>query len=201
MLWILLAVIAVLGGGALAYRAGKRRGAAGELPAGPGTRALLERTARDVRVDDVLQHGGKDWLVEGVVSYDEDGHAWRSARGLDTPEERWFVVGFDRVGPPTIRVCKRVTIDLQGYPAEELAVDGKSFRLAQRGNATAVLSGTFPDLPGAAAAVKDMSLRCRFWRYATGTGETLLIEQWGDTYRALVGETVAIDRIDLLAGS
>ena len=35
---------------------------------------LLERTIRDLRVDDVLTIDGADYLCEGMINYDEDGH-------------------------------------------------------------------------------------------------------------------------------
>lgn len=196
-------MLAVLGGGAIAYQVGKRKGAQGALPAArsAAAKALLDRTIKDVRVDDIVQHDGHDWLVEGVVAYDEDGHRWRAARTLDAPDERWYVIGLERTGAPQVRAMRKVDLKLEGYPPEQLDVDGKTFRLAQRGNATASATGVFKDLPGQAGPVTDHSLRIRWWRYATGTGETLWVEQLGEGFRVLAGTTVPIDQVDLLAGS
>jgi hypothetical protein len=202
MLWIILAILVVLGGGTAAYQLGKRRGQKELSPARQAeARALLERTIKDARVDDVVQEGGHDWLVEGLVLYDEDGHRWRAIRTVDSPEERWFVIGLDRTGPPTIRAMRRVALAIEGYPAEELTVEGKSFRLGQRGNATAQLSGVFTDLPGVTGPVRDLGLRCRWWRYAGGASETVLVEQWGESTRVLIGTLVSENDVDLLAGT
>jgi hypothetical protein len=209
--WLVVAAFAFAGGGYLAYRAGRARGAraalpgagggGGALPGRPGQRQL-ERTVRDVRVDDILQHGGRDWLVEGVVKYDEDGHTWRAARGLDAPDERWFVVALERTGPTTVRVLKVAAgLSLTGYPPESLEHEGVSYKLAQRGTATTLVNGQVGELPGVKGVVRDLGARCRWWRYSAAGDKTLLVEQWGESYRALVGETVRPEDVDLLSGS
>jgi hypothetical protein len=202
MTLILIGVLAFLGGGMLAYRAGKVRGQRA-LPA-PGTSSAarqLERTVKDVRVDDIVQHAGRDWLVEGIVQYDEDGHTWRAARAVDAPDERWWVVALERTGPATIRVMTRADLALTGYPPESISHAGVDYRLAQRGTASAVLSGQLTGVPGVPAAVKALSLRCRWWRYGAAGEKTLLVEQWGEEYRALVGELVKVEDVDLLSAS
>src|SRR5690349_18173378 len=108
-IWILLGVLAFLGGGTLAYRAGKVRGQRA-LPPPPSGVKQLERTVKDVRVDDIVQHAGRDWLVEGIIQYDEDGHTWRAARAVDAPDERWWVIALERTGPATIRVMTRADL-------------------------------------------------------------------------------------------
>jgi hypothetical protein len=202
MLWILLGVVAMAGGGIIAYRAGRARGIETALPAPSGVaRAMLERTVKDVRVDDIVQHAGKDWLVEGVVQYDEDGHTWRGARCIDAPDERWWVVGLERTGMATIRLMVRAKLAMTGYPPETITHEGVSYKLAQRGTATTVVNGQFADLPGVKGQAKNVSMRCRWWRYGAAGEKTLLVEQWGDDYVALVGEQVKPEDVDLLSAS
>ena len=203
MLWILLGVLAMMSGGFIAFRVGKARGIQEALPApSSAARALLERTVKDVRVDDIVQHAGKDWLVEGVVQYDEDGHTWRVARCIDAPDERWWVIGLERTGMSTVRSMARATdLALSGYPPETLTYAGVPYKLSQRGTATTLVNGQFPDLPGVKGLAKNVSLRCRWWRYGAAGEKTLLVEQWGDDYVALVGEQVKPDDVDLLSAS
>jgi hypothetical protein len=202
--WIVLGLLAMTGGGFIAYRVGKARGAHAALPARGGTGAAKskERTIKEVRVDDILQYGGRDWLVEGVVAYDEDGHQWRGARTVDAPDERWFVVGMDRIGPVNVRVLGAATgLELTGYPPEAIEHGGTSYKLAQRGTATVTLTGNLGELPGAKGLPPGSATRCRWWRYSAAGEKQLLVEQWGEKYRALVGEPVPADQVDMLSAS
>jgi hypothetical protein len=196
LIWVLLAILAVLGGGYLAYRRAQPR----ELTAAEGARALLERTLRDVRPNDVVQHAGRDYLVEGIVSYDEDGHTWRAARLLDGATERWLLVGLERGAAMTVRMLESAPgLELSGYPPEALETGGTTFKLAGRGTATATVEGDLPGLPSPPG--EGASVRCRWWRYAAAGPRTLIVEQWCDSYRALAGETVRADEVELLGAS
>jgi hypothetical protein len=199
--WLVLAALALVSGGFLAYRSGRKRAEAALPAASGGAAALLERTLVDVRVDDVIQNQGRDWLVEGIVRYEEDGHAWRGARILDGADESWLVVGLDRGIGMNVRLLKIArNIELSGYPPETLSVDGTHYTLAKRGTATAVFEGQLGSLPVKGLA-SGSSLRCRWWRYQAAGEKVLLVEQWGDAYRALSGETLPPDQIELLAAS
>src|SRR5688572_16818877 len=118
-------MVAVLSGGYLAYRRSQVRAlTSGTAPA----TGLLERTLRDVRPNDVVQHAGRDYLVEGVVSYDEDGHTWRGARLADGGTERWLLVGLERGSAMTVRMLDAARgVELSGYPPEALEVEGQSY--------------------------------------------------------------------------
>jgi len=197
LIWILLAMVAVLSGGYLAYRRSSVRAL---TPGRPAATGLLERTLRDVRPNDVIQHGGRDYLVEGVVSYDEDGHTWRGARLADGGTERWLLVGLERGSAMTVRLLDTAPgVELSGYPPEALEVEGQSYKLAGRGTATATLSGDLAGLPTSTG--EGSALRCRWWKYSAAGDKTVVVEQWGETYRALRGETVRADDVDLLGAS
>jgi hypothetical protein len=161
------------------------------------TPALLERTLKDVRSNDIVQHEGRDYLVEGVIAYDEDGHHWSAARLVDGKDERWLLVGLERGGAPTLRLLSMAKgFDLAGYPPETLDLGDAHWRLASRGTANATFQGDLNGLHGDGAGQ-----RCRWWKY-TGAGEAVLyVEQWGDTYRALRGSTVRDSELELLAAS
>jgi hypothetical protein len=194
IIWILLALLAVLGGGYLAYRRSLPRA----LPPGSAGAGLLERTLRDVRPNDVIQHAGRDYLVEGVVAYDEDGHTWRAARLADGGDERWMIVGLERGSGMTVRFLELARdVELSGYPPESLETGGSAYKLSGRGTATATFQGELPGLP----SVDGGSARCRWWKYSAAGEATLIVEQWGETYRALRGDSVRPDEVDLLGAS
>jgi Domain of unknown function (DUF4178) len=105
---LLIAILIVAGaatvvGGGLVWSAQRRRAlergtsSPRQIGSGDGPR-MLERGVRDMRPGDIVQQGGRDWVVEGVLHYDEDGHRWVAGRLVDIQEVRWMVVGMDRVG-------------------------------------------------------------------------------------------------------
>jgi hypothetical protein len=209
MFWILLIVLGVIGGGAALVAVASARskqlaaGSGGGAPkALPGSSdKLLERTARDLRVGDVLTIDGRDFLCEGVVGYDEDGHRWSGGRIVDGTDEQWLLAGIERAGGGALRLLvPEKSVDVSGYPAETIVLGQVTFALDKRGTATCKLSGELPGLGSHARPAHHVE-RCRWWLYSAPGDDTLLIEQWGSDYRALRGKKVAEATIDLLPGS
>src|SRR5690349_15309117 len=120
MVLIVVGGAATVGGVMYASEKRKRLGGAkspAQLPAGDSP--VIERTIRNLRVGDVLTLDGRDFLVEGTIGYDEDGHRWTGARVVDGADQRWIVVGIERVGSSPVRL---LTYDAEnevtGYPPE-----------------------------------------------------------------------------------
>ncbi len=165
---------------------------------------LVERSLNELRVGDIVQYDHRDFLVEGVVDYDEDGHKWVGARMIDGADVFWLVVGMERIASKTsIRLLDiDRDLDINGYPPEVLLAGGKRYTLDKRGSASGRFHGDVGELPkdrgkGAGKTVE----RCRWWRYE-GTGEdTLLIEQWAGEYRVLRGERLIDGMIEMIPGS
>jgi hypothetical protein len=212
VLWILLVLITVIGGiSAVGIAANQRRKALGAghgapkaLPSGAaGTDNMLERTVRDLRLDDVLTIDGKDFLVEGLISYDEDGHRWAAGRIVDGRDVKWLVVGIERTGSGAIRllVADDATT-IEGYPPEALVIGDTRYVLDKRGAATCQLRG---DLAALGDLKKDRPEghveRCRWWLYAAPGDDTLLVEQWGSDFRVLRGKKVGEGTIEIIPGS
>ena len=110
MIWILLVVLTVIGGlAAVGVAANERRkalagggGGQKQLGAGGGDK-LLERTVRDLRVNDVLTMDGRDFICEGAIHYDEDGHRWVAGRCVDGTDVKWVLVGLYLAAAPPAR--------------------------------------------------------------------------------------------------
>ncbi len=131
MLWILLVLLVVVGGGAaigIAMKSNK------QLPSGSGQKALpagsgdklLERTVRDLRVDDVLTIDGRDFLCEGMIAYDEAGHRWIGGRVVDGKDVQWLIVGIERASASSTRLLTQdSTTPMTGYPPEAIVIDEK----------------------------------------------------------------------------
>jgi hypothetical protein len=208
---LLIAILIIAGaatvvGGGLLWSAQRRkaleRGASAPRLLGSDGPRLLERGIRDMRPGDVVQQGGRDWVVEGVLHYDEDGHRWVTGRLIDVQDTRWMVVGMDRIGSTSVRVMQsEESVDLGGYPPEALEVGGKRYQLERRGTATVKIVGDAGAVPGGKDLAPESVLRCRWWRYQAAGPDCLLVEQWGGDFRVLRGVTVPDDDVDLMPGS
>ncbi len=206
MIWILLVVLTVLGGVAAVGVAARSRKA---LPAGGGQRALpagdtlVERTVQDLRVNDVLTIDGRDFIVEGAISYDEDGHRWVAGRCVDGTDVKWVMVGLERTGSSATRLMAQdEQTQISGYPPEALVIGETRFALDKRGTATCSLKGDVGPLAGLAKdRPEGHTERCRWWLYSAPGDDTLVVEQWGADYRVLRGKKVGDATIELMPGS
>jgi len=211
--WLLIVLVIFLGTAAVATRrlalAARQqkelRGGSSDAPMlTDGRGELIERGIDDLRVGDVLQYDGRDFLVEGVVAYDEDGHRWTAARIVDSRDVRWVIVGLGRAGTrASVRLVQvDPDIELAGYPPETIDAAGVRFALENRGTASAKLAGELGDLPGKRAETALETIeRCRWWRYEAPGSDTLLVEQWGGEYRVLRGQRLPDGVLELIPGS
>jgi hypothetical protein len=144
VIWILLVVLTVVGGvAAVGVATNERRKALGgggagqkQLTTGDGDK-LLERTVRDLRVGDVLTIDSKDFICEGAILYDEDGHRWVGGRCVDGADIKWVIVGIDRTGTSATRLLTQdESTPVTGYPPEAIVVGDVRYSLDKRGTAT-----------------------------------------------------------------
>lgn len=208
MLTGLLLIILVLAGVATAAAMVPRRralpgGSVKALPPGAEEGELSMRTLRDLRTGDVVTLETRDYLVEGVVAYEEDGHRWNAGRLVDGGDERWLVTGLERGGAETTRLVQPdPDVDMSGYPPEVLVAGDVRYTLEKRGTATARLAGnTGLRTAGVAGGGAGTVERCRWWLYEAPGDDTLLVEQWSDTYRVLRGKKVSPTMMELIPGS
>lgn len=197
-------VLTVLGGvAAVGIAANERKKLAG--PAAPKQLAASaeERTIRDLRVNDVLTIDGRDFLCEGLISYDEDGHRWAAGRVVDGSDVRWLVVGIERTGSGATRLlASDESTPITGYPPEAIVIGELRYALDKRGTATCELTG---DVGPLGNLKKDRPAghveRCRWWLYNAPGEDTLLVEQWGADFRLLRGKKVGEGTVELMPGS
>jgi hypothetical protein len=206
MIWILLVVLTVVGGvAAVGIAANERK----KLSAGPSQKMLgagdksVERSVREMRVGDVLMMDGRDYLVEGTVGYDEDGHRWIGGRVLDAGDVKWLVVGIERAGAGALRLLVQDdTTQISGYPPEALVIGELRYALDKRGTATCELRGDLGALGDLKKGHPDGHVeRCRWWLYNAPGDDTLIVEQWGADFRVLRGKKVHEGTIEIMQGS
>ncbi|HLL25242.1 MAG TPA: DUF4178 domain-containing protein, partial [Kofleriaceae bacterium] len=206
MIWFLLVLLVVVGGGAavgIAMKSSKQLppgGGGGQKMLPSSGDRLLERTVRDLRVDDVLTFDGRDFLCEGMISYDEDGHRWIGGRIVDGSDVQWLVIGIERASASSTRLLAQDTsTPLNGYPPEALVIDDVRYVLDKRGAATCSLFGDVGGLGAMKAGRPEGHVeRCRWWLYNAPGDDTLIVEQWGSDYRMLRGKKVVDGTIELI---
>ncbi len=208
MIWILLVILTVLGGtAAVRIAVNERKKLATATPkqlAGGGSGGHSgERGLNDVRVDDIVTVDSNDYLCEGVINYDEDGHRWVAARCVDDKDVKWLVVGLERTGAHSTRLLGHDgETQITGYPPEALVIGDLRYALDKRGTATCELRG---DVGGLGDLQRDRPQghveRCRWWLYNAPGDDTLVVEQWGSDYRVLRGKKVGDGVIELMQAS
>jgi len=202
---LLVGALVVVFGSAAFVVARSSRGQLGggglkQLPATTSDGNLLMRTVRDLRVGDIVQYETRDYLVEGTVNYDEAGHRWTAGRLIDAGDEKWLIVGMEKAGTDTVRLTQIADIDISGYPPETMVAGGTRYNLDSRGTATAKAAGQ-TDVVGGKGLDPDSVHRCRWWRYEGTGGKCLILEQWGDSFRTLRGESIRMSDLELMPGS
>jgi hypothetical protein len=208
LFWLMLSLLVILGGAAAAgsvYAVNERRRRAlpstdtRALPA--GSDRLVERTLAELRIGDVVTMDSRDFLCEGIVHYDEDGHRWIGARIVDGRDSHWCLVGLDRSGGAAVRMLTQDDAsELAGYPPEAMVLGTTRYTLDKRGTATCKLSGDLGSLGGKGRPDGSVE-RCRWWLYGAPGDATAVVEQWGSDYRVLSGKKLSGDTIDLIPGS
>ena len=190
----------IVGGGFILANGRRKRLGTSEGPKLLGSgEPQLERGPEDLRAGDIIQYRSTDFLVEGIVHYDEDGHRWLVGRLVDGRDVRWLIVGMDRAGLGLFRMTEQIEPPFSGeYPPDAMRQKDTRFILEKRGNATARVIG---DVGGLGRGSAGSVVRCRWWRYEAAGSSCLLVEQWGSDFRALQGETVAPGELEMIPGS
>jgi hypothetical protein len=146
-----------------------------------------ERTPTTLQINDVVQHLGTDWIVEGILSLSEDGRNTRLYALTDGSEARFLFASAAEPDPVLLRAAPELRIE--GTP-DTLTAEGHAFALKVRGTVAAKRLGAI--LPS-----RRGDNRVTFGDYASGTSR-LLVLQWGSEIDAFVGEPVPLHLLELL---
>jgi hypothetical protein len=146
-----------------------------------------ERTPTTLQINDVVQHLGTDWIVEGILSLSEDGRNTRLYALTDGSEARFLFASAAEPDPVLLRAAPELRIE--GTP-DTLTAEGHAFALKVRGTVAAKRLGAI--LPS-----RRGDNRVTFGDYASGTSR-LLVLQWGSEIDAFVGERVPLHLLELL---
>jgi len=185
ILWILIGG-ALIGGGYFAYRKSQQSGGARkELPSSPS------RTLMTLQVNDIVTHFDTDYIVEGKLTFREDGSEWVKALLADGGEQVWLSVE-DKDG--LVAGLSRAVDELSftSRPPELITHGGHKYQLEKWGKAEVVQVGETATKRGK---------QCTYFEYKAPGGKSLSVEEWGEgSYEVLLGEEALAHAFEILPG-
>jgi hypothetical protein len=148
-----------------------------------------DRSPTTIQVGDVVQHLGSDMLVEGVVTFSEDGRGARLYRLFDDRGERFL---FAKAGgsDPLLLAPATVTLEAAAEPPETLTHAGAPYRQTARAQASAIRVGQL--------GARKHGDRVRMFEYAGPGPSRMLVVDWGDKLEAFAGERVLASTLEIL---
>jgi hypothetical protein len=170
---LVLLFLAVIVGAAVVYLRGRRKEAAAGAPAPAGLPAAApdEPTEgaelRALKVGDVVNHEGRDWIVEGTLRFNQGGFRWDEHRLVDGADALWLSIEDDDGLEVVLWERLRGAALEPGAPS--IDHDGVSYELDERGRANFTSEGR-TGAPGGG--------RAEFADYARGE-QRLSFERYG----------------------
>jgi hypothetical protein len=149
--------------------------------------APVERSPTTIQVGDVGQHLGSDFLVEGIVTFSEDGRGARLYRLFDDGGERFL---YAKAGGSDPLLLAPTTVTVDGDPPESLQHAGGAYRQTARAQASAIRVGQL--------GTRKHGDRVRVFEYAGPGPARLLVVDWGDKLEAFAGERILASSLDIL---
>jgi hypothetical protein len=80
-----------------------------------------------LNVKDIVSHMGRDWIVQGVVSYSLDGRALPLARVVDGPDVRWVEPLLDDMDDRFLVLAEISDLNVNTPPPASIAYQGRSY--------------------------------------------------------------------------
>lgn len=142
-----------------------------------------------LNVRDIVSHQGRDFIVEGILTYKVDGRTLPLARTLDGKDVRWVEPLLDELDDRLLIFEEVNDLHVNTPPPTTIAYNGKSYVPKFSGTAVVTLSGR---VPGRTAGNIEV------WRYRAGGDVYLQIERWPEGVVVLVGESVHKGMVDVL---
>jgi hypothetical protein len=144
----------------------------------------------ELRIGDIVQYMGRDWVVEGKLVYDEEGFTWLEYMLQDGDDIRWLSVEEDDW--VTVALLTPVNnLDVSTTPPQELTYDGDTYHRKESGTATMRREGN-PRRPNAE--------QCRYFDYEGPNKKVLSVEDWNGDIEVTAGSIIPPTTMTLLPG-
>jgi hypothetical protein len=142
-----------------------------------------------LRVRDIVSHQGRDWVVEGLLSYKLAGKVYPLARLVDGDDVLYLEPLLDELDDRMLFLGEVRDLDTSTPPPSTIVYRGSSYLPRNSGSATVAVEGR---VPGRAAGP------CELWRYRAAGDLYLQVEKWPDRVVVLQGESVHKGMVDVL---
>jgi len=147
--------------------------------------------ALKIRQRDVLSYLGRDYLVEGVLTYGLGGKVYTLARAVDGEVVLWVQPLADDMDDRLLILTQVHDLDIMTPPPHSIVYRKSTFVPRFSGKATLEIAG---QAPGHAAGLIDV------WRYRAAGDLFLQIESAPSGLFVLHGESIHKGMIDVLPG-
>jgi hypothetical protein len=172
---LIVVFVALIVAGVVVFVRGRRAqagvggGGSRGLPVAPA--AAPSSGVHTLKIGDVVNHDGADWIVEGTLRFDQDGFAWQEHRLVDRDRTLWLSVEDDE-GLEVVVWERQGGTNLEPGP-EQITHDGVSYELEERGKASFTSEGTTATAPSGRVEFADYAAgdkRLSFERYGQDAG-------------------------------
>jgi hypothetical protein len=168
------------------------------LAAGVAPRRRLQ-TPLELRLEDAVTYERDDYLVRGVITYFAGARQWRVYQLHDGSQERWLEVRGDgadlgwyelrpngSAGEPSASSTPTGATGAGG--AHPVTMDGVTYSPAEAGSASVGVES---------AAGRREGVFVEYQRFRGPDDQRLVVERWPDGTRALLGEGISRDDLEL----
>lgn len=151
-----------------------------------------ERTVFNLRVGDIVQYAGTDWVVEGQLQYDDDGFIWLEYMLQADDRVRWLSVEEDdRLILGWLEAYPHLELPNPAQPPDRLVVDGVTYHQSESGQAKMTRIGN---------VLNRSAEACDYFDYEAADKQMLSIERWDGDLEVYRGQEIAVYELSLLPG-
>ena len=140
---------------------------------------------------DVVSYLGRDYVVEGVVTYKLAGKSHPLARAVDGEAVLWIEPLMDELDDRMLVLAEVDDLDIGTPPPQSISYRQSAFVPRWSGQATVEIQG---QIPGQSTGPRQV------WRYRASGDLFLQIESRGGATVVLYGESVHKGMIDIMPG-
>ena len=144
-----------------------------------------------LQVRDVVSYAGKDYIVEGLVTYQMGGKTSQLARAADGGVVLWIEPPRDETEDRLLILREIRDLEMSVPPPESISYHELTYVRRVAGRATLEVTGQVPERTTGNAQV---------WRYRAAGDLFLQIEEGAGRVSMLAGESVHRGMIDVLPG-
>jgi Domain of unknown function (DUF4178) len=142
-----------------------------------------------LRPRDVISYEGRDYVVEGVLTYKLGVKSYRLARAVDGADVLWVEPLMDDLDDRLLVFREVRDLSLATPPPTTVSYKGGSYVPRFSGAATVTIEGVAADRTAGPVEI---------WRYRAAGDIFLQIEKWPSKTVAFAGESVHKDMVEIL---